>query len=155
VLSSILDIHGEGMLGNGSFHSELVLLTLCSLEITCSFVFDSYHFYQTTAGRRYSYSVVVDVTGMHIDVLCLYMTGLHIFSLCSGFVCAVIHHRHEFIRLPGKLFPLVLFLPSNDCFSTEKCAAIQSFLCSIVHPELNVHAHVNENTNSNRSYCFG
>ncbi len=88
MLSSILDIHGEGMLGNGSFHSELVLLTLCSLEITCSFVFDSYHLYQTTAGRRYSYSVVVDVTGMHLDVLCLYMTGLHIFSLCSGFVCA-------------------------------------------------------------------
>lgn len=95
---------------------------------------------------------------MHLDVLCLYMTGLHIFSLCSGFVCAEssitgMSLLGAFI-LPGKLFPLVLFLPSNDCFSTEKCVALQSFLCSIVHPELNVHAHVNDYTNSNRSYCF-
>lgn len=106
--------------------------------MTCLSLFDSYHLSPFPNDCRQAVLVVfvVDVTGMQLDVLCLCMTGLHRFSLCSGFVGAEssitdVSLLGAFI-LPGKLFPSVLFLPSNDCFSTEECVARQTFLCSSV-----------------------
>lgn len=75
------------------------LYSLCVVQFYVS-SFDSYHLspFPNDCRQAVLVAFVVDATGMQLDVLCLCMTWLHRFSLCFGFVGAVIHHRREFIR---------------------------------------------------------